>query len=66
MPCLSVCLSVKSHFTSGAYVHRENAATYSVGNDLIVALLLQEIGLRAVPLISKASVVQSGLNEGIN
>ena len=31
--CLCVCLSVKSHLTSGAFVRRENAATYSVGNE---------------------------------
>ena len=31
--CLSVCLSVKSHLTSGASVHPENAVTYSVGNE---------------------------------
>ena len=30
--CLSVCLSVKSHLTSGASVRPENAVTYSVGN----------------------------------
>ena len=29
--CASVCLSIKSHLTSGASVHRENA-TYSAGN----------------------------------
>ena len=29
LPCLSVCLSVKSHLTSGASVRRENVATYS-------------------------------------
>ena len=29
---MSVCLSIKSHLTSGASVRRENAATYSVGN----------------------------------
>ena len=28
-----VCVSVKSHLTSGASVRRENAATYSVGNE---------------------------------
>ena len=31
--CVSVCLSVKSHLTSGASVRRENAATYSAGNE---------------------------------
>ena len=30
--CLSVCLSVKSHFTSGASVRSENTVTYSAGN----------------------------------
>ena len=30
---MSVCLSVKSHLTSGASVHRKNAATYSAGNE---------------------------------
>ena len=30
--CLSVCLSVKSHLTSGASVHPENSVTYSTGN----------------------------------
>ena len=30
--CVCVCLFVKSHLTSGASVHCENAATYSVGN----------------------------------
>ena len=29
---VSVCLSVKSHLTSGASVHPENAVTYSTGN----------------------------------
>ena len=28
-----VCVSVKSHLTSGASARRENAATYSVGNE---------------------------------
>ena len=31
--CLSVRLSVKSHLTSGASVRRENAASYSAGNE---------------------------------
>ena len=31
--CLSVCLSVKSHLTYGAYVRPENAVTYSAGNE---------------------------------
>ena len=31
--CLSVCVSVKSHLTSGASVRRENAATYSACNE---------------------------------
>ena len=31
--CLSVCVSVKSHLTSGASVRRENAATHSAGNE---------------------------------
>ena len=30
---VSVCLSVKSHLTSGASVRRENAASYSAGNE---------------------------------
>ena len=30
--CLSVCLSVKSHLTSGAAVRPENTVTYSAGN----------------------------------
>ena len=30
--CLCVCLSVKSHFTSGASVLPENTVTYSAGN----------------------------------
>ena len=30
--CVCVCVSVKSHLTSGASVRRENAATYSAGN----------------------------------
>ena len=30
--CVSVCLSVKSHLTSGASVRPENAVTYSQGN----------------------------------
>ena len=30
---MCVCVSVKSHLTSGASVHRENAATYSAGNE---------------------------------
>ena len=33
LPCLCVCLSIKSHLTSGASVCRENAVTYSVGNE---------------------------------
>ena len=31
--CLSVCVSVKSHLTSGVSVCRENAAMYSAGNE---------------------------------
>ena len=31
--CLSVCVSVKSHLTSGASVRPENAVTYSAGNE---------------------------------
>ena len=31
--CLSVCLSVKSHLTSGASVRPENIVTYSAGNE---------------------------------
>ena len=31
--CVCVCVSVKSHLTSGASVRRENAATYSAGNE---------------------------------
>ena len=31
--CLSVCLSVKSHLTSGASVCPENAVTYLAGNE---------------------------------
>ena len=31
--CLSVCLSVKSHLTSGASVRPENAVTHSAGNE---------------------------------
>ena len=30
--CLSVCLSVKSHLTSGASVRPENTVAYSAGN----------------------------------
>ena len=30
--CVSVCLSVKSHLTSGASVHPENTVVYSAGN----------------------------------
>ena len=32
--CLCVCLSIKSHLTSGASVCRENAVTYSAGNEV--------------------------------
>ena len=31
--CLSVCVFVKSHLTSGVSVHLENTATYSTGNE---------------------------------
>ena len=31
--CVCVCLSVKSHLTSGASVRPENAVTYSAGNE---------------------------------
>ena len=31
--CLSVCLSVKSHLTSGASFRPENAVTHSVGDE---------------------------------
>ena len=31
--CVSVCLFVKSHLTSGASVGPENAATHSAGNE---------------------------------
>ena len=30
--CVSVCLSVKSHLTSGASVRPENTVTYPAGN----------------------------------
>ena len=30
--CVSVCLSVKSHLTSGVSAHPENTVTYSAGN----------------------------------
>ena len=30
--CVSVCLSVKSHVTSGASVRPENSVMYSAGN----------------------------------
>ena len=30
--CVCVCLSVKSHLTSGASVRPENTVTYSAGN----------------------------------
>ena len=30
--CVSVCLSVKSHLTSGVSVRLENPVTYSAGN----------------------------------
>ena len=30
---LSVCLSVKSYLTYGAFVHPENAVTYSAGKE---------------------------------
>ena len=30
---MCVCVSVKSHLTSGASVHRENAAKYSADNE---------------------------------
>ena len=33
MSCPSVCLSVKSHLTSGAFVLPENCAMYSVDNE---------------------------------
>ena len=28
-----VCVSVKAHLTSGAFVRRDNGATYSAGNE---------------------------------
>ena len=31
--CLSICVSVKSHLTYGAYVRPENAVTYSAGTE---------------------------------
>ena len=31
--CLCVCVSVKSHLTSGASVRPENTVTYSAGNE---------------------------------
>ena len=31
--CVDVCLSVKSHLTSGVSVRSENAFTYSAGNE---------------------------------
>ena len=33
MSCVCVCLSVKSHLTSGASVRPENAVTYSAGDE---------------------------------
>ena len=55
--CLSVCVcvSVKSHLTSEASVRRENAATYSAGNEgqRIVAFSLKLLHCRdrALPLL---------------
>ena len=50
---LCVCVSVKSHLTSGASVRRENAATHSAGNEgqKIVAFSLKLLRCRdrAVP-----------------
>ena len=31
--CVCMCLSVKSHLTSGASVHPENTVTHSVGDE---------------------------------
>ena len=31
--CHTFCSALKSHLTSGAFVHRENAAKYSAGNE---------------------------------
>ena len=45
---MSVCLSVKSHLTSGASVFCENAATYSASNAVkkVVAFSLKLLGWR--------------------
>ena len=50
--CVSVCLSVKQHLTSGASVRPENAVTYSAGNvgRKIVAFSLKLLRSRATAL----------------
>ena len=49
--CLSVCLSVKGHLTSGASVRPENTIAYSVGNKGQNICSVLEIK-RALPLIA--------------
>ena len=48
--CLFVCLSVKSHLTSGACVRPENAVTYLAGNEgEKISLKLLRYGDPALP-----------------
>ena len=58
-----MCVSVKSHLTSGASVHRENAATYSECNEgqKIVAFSLKLRRCRATALPELYATVQSAI-----
>ena len=52
--CVCVCLSVKSHLTLKAFIHPENAATYSAGDkEKVVAFSLKLLRCRdrALPLL---------------
>ena len=55
----SVCLSVKSHLTSGASVRLENLVTYSAGNEG------QKFSLRRAYMLYKLALEVSGADTPI-
>ena len=57
--CLSVCLSVKSHLTSGASVRHENTVMYSVGNGgqkICGGFFFQSFGVTCLPTASYSDI----------
>ena len=50
MSCVSVCVSVKSHLTSGASVCPENSVVFSAGNRGFVGFSLKPLHSKVVAL----------------